>query len=325
MRLADLLLPIPTSGSAQPIGCLLSSMQHARSSRLLCWNFFWAASAWPGGALAIEFAAIVLLLLSPKGDLAYGAAIAFTIGAVGSVVCAALIKFAVLPGLETFPALSLALGFYFIPIGFGLAQSRKPEMAAVFTAMTITFVPLLAPTNQMDYDTVQYYNVALALFAGVGVATVAFRLLPLPSPEFRTRCLLASALRDLRRLAIAPLPPQSEEWDGRMNGQLAALPDQAEPLQRSRLIAALSVGNAIIESTHGSHLGAAAELDAALAAFALGKSAIAIAQLRQLDYRIAGSDTAQETAMALRARGRLMVVSEGLAEHRSYFDAGESV
>jgi Fusaric acid resistance protein family len=178
----------------------------------------------------------------------------------------------------------------------------------------------------MDYDTVQYYNVALALFAGVGVATVAFRLLPLPSPEFRTRCLLASALRDLRRLAIAPLPPPSEEWDGRMNGQLAALPDQAEPSQRSRLIAALSVGNAIIELRHmAPHLGAAAELDAALAAFARGKSAIAIAQLRQLDYRLAGSDTAQETAMALRARGRLMVISEGLAEHRSYFDAGESV
>ena len=67
-------------------------------------ELFWVASAWPGGAAAIEFAAIVLLLLSPKGDLAYGAAIAFTIGAVGSVVCVALIKFAVpFPGPRSLP------------------------------------------------------------------------------------------------------------------------------------------------------------------------------------------------------------------------------
>jgi uncharacterized membrane protein YccC len=287
---------------------------------------FWVASAWPGGAVAIEFAAIVLLLLSPNGDLAYGAAIAFTLGSVGSVVCVALIKFAVLPGLETFPALSLALGLYLIPIGFALAQSRKPATVAVFTGMTITFVPLLAPTNQMNYDTVQYYNLVLALFAGTGLGTVAFRLLPLPSQEFRARRLLAFALRDLRRLALAPLVPTSEDWEGQMYGRLAALPDQAEPLQRSRLLAALSVGNAIIHLRHiAPHLGATAELDAALAAFARGKSAITIAQLGQLDHRLAGSDTGQQTAMALRARGRLLVISEALAEHRSYFDTGESV
>jgi hypothetical protein len=247
-------------------------------------ELFWVASAWPGGAVAIEFAAIVLLLLSPNGDLAYDAAIAFTLGSVGSVVCVALIKFAVLPGLETFPALSLALGLYLIPIGFALAQSRKPATVA------------------------------------------AFRLLPLPSQEFRARRLLAFALRDLRRLALAPLVPTSEDWEGQMYGRLAALPDQAEPLQRSRLLAALSVGNAIIHLRHiAPHLGATAELDAALAAFARGKSAITIAQLGQLDHRLAGSDTGQQTAMALRARGRLLVISDALAEHTSYFDAGESV
>jgi hypothetical protein len=34
---------------------------------------------------------------------------------------------------------------------------------------------------------------------------------------------------------------------------------------------------------------------------------------------------AQETAIALRARGRLLVISDALAEHTSYFDAGEPV
>jgi len=39
-----------------------------------------------------------------------------------------------------------------------LAQARQPWQAGMFTAMTMTFMPLLAPTNQMVYDTVQFYN-----------------------------------------------------------------------------------------------------------------------------------------------------------------------
>jgi hypothetical protein len=49
----------------------------------------------------------------------------------------------------------------------------------------------------------------------------------------------------------------------------------------------------------------------------------AIARLHQLDQRVASNaDAAPETALALRARGRILVISEALAEHTSYFDAG---
>ena len=105
---------------------------------------------------------------------------------------------------------------------------------------------------------------------------------------------------------------------------LTALPDQAEPLQRAQLLAALSVGAEIIQLRQmAPSLRAAAELDAAFEAVALGNSAIAIAQLRQLDRRLASSPgSSQETLTALRARGRILVISEALAEHSSYFDAG---
>jgi uncharacterized membrane protein YccC len=68
-------------------------------------ELFWVATAWPNGASAIVFAAILVLLLSPKGDLAFGGSIAFVIGTGTAVICAALIKFAVLPGLDTFSSL----------------------------------------------------------------------------------------------------------------------------------------------------------------------------------------------------------------------------
>ena len=247
-------------------------------------ELIWVATAWPDGAFAIVIAAIVLLLLSPRGDLAPAGALAVTIGVTGSIICAATIKFAVLPALETFPAFCLALGLCLIPVGFGVARWRAPAAIAVLTAMASTFMPLISPTNQMTYDTAQFYNIAVAVFVGCGVAALSFRLLPPLSPALRTHRLLSLTLRDLRRLATAPEPPRSDDWDGRALARLTALPDQAEPLQRAQLLAALSVGAEIVQLRRmAPSLGAAAELDAAFEAVALGNSAIAIAQLRQLD------------------------------------------
>ena len=287
-------------------------------------ELFWVATAWPNGASAIVFVAIVVLLLSPKGDLAYGGSIAFALGTTGGVVFAATIKFAVLPALQTFPAFCLAIGLFLVPIGVVLAQSRKPAMIGIFTAMAFNFIPLLSPTNQMSYDTAEFYNSALAIVVGCGGAPLAFRLFPPLSPARRTRRLLALTSRDLRRLATASVLPISEDWESRIYGRLTALPDQAEPLQRSQLLAALSMGTATIHLRHVSpHLGAAVELDATLEAFAQGNSAMVIAQLRKLEDRLASTDpSGLEAAIALRARGRILIIAEALAEHGAYFDPG---
>jgi uncharacterized membrane protein YccC len=289
-------------------------------------ELLWVVTAWPNGASAIIFVAIVVLLLSPRGDLAYLGAIAFTLGSAGSIFFAAIIKFAVLPGLETFPAFCVAIGLFLIPVGFVMAQTqnRQPAVWAVFTAMGMNFNPVLAPTNPITYDTQQFYNTALAVFVGCAVAALLFRLLPPIPPALRTRRLLALALRDLRRLAVASRRPSSEDWEGRMYARLAALPDQAEPMQRARLLAARSVGSEIIQLRRASpRLGVISELDTALEAFVQADSAVAIARLHQLDQRIASNPEATpEPAIALRARGRILVISEALAEHASYFDAG---
>jgi uncharacterized membrane protein YccC len=287
-------------------------------------ELFWVVTGWPNGASAIVFVAIVVLLLSPKGDLAYGGSIAFALGTTGGVVCAAIIKFALLPALQTFPAFCFAIGLFLVPMGFVLAQSRKPAMIAIITAMAFNFMPLLSPTNQMSYDTAQFYNSALAIVVGCGAAPLAFRLFPPLSPERRMRRLLTFTSRDLRRLATVPVLPISEDWESRTHGRLTALPDQSEPLHRSQLLAALSIGTAIIHLRHISpHLGTAAELDAALKAFAQGNSAMVIARLRKLEHRLASTPASgPKAAIALRARGRVLAISEALTEHAAYFDAG---
>jgi uncharacterized membrane protein YccC len=287
-------------------------------------ELFWVATAWPNGASAIVFVAVLVLLLSPKGDLAYGGSLAFALGIGGAVICAAAIKFAMLPALQTFPAFCAALGLFFIPAGFAMAVSRQPIVTAVLTAMAFNLIPLLAPTNEMNYDTTQYYNSALAIVVGCGVAPLAFWLLPPLSPALRARRLLALTSRDLRGLAMAPVLPTPDHWESPIYSRLTALPDQATPLQRAQLLAALSVGTEIIGLRQmATHLGTTAELDAALNDIALGHSTKAIEKLRQFDDRLASTlETGPEAAMALRGRGRVLIISEALAEHGAYFDAG---
>ena len=287
-------------------------------------ELFWIVTAWPNGVSAIVFSAVALLLLSPKGDQAYAGAMAFALGVAGAVPAAAIIKFAVLPGLQTFPAFCVALGLCLVPVGFVLAQSRQPLVLAVVTAMGFNFMPLLAPTNQMSYDTAAFYNSALAIVVGCVIAPLSFRLLPPLSPSLRARRLLALTLRDLRRLAIGPLSRRPEAWQGRLYGRLEALPDQAEPLQRAHLLAALSVGDDIMQlRTISPPLDLGPELGAALAALAQGDSAVATKWLARLEHRLASPPGAEPDAvLALRARARILALSEALAGHADYFETG---
>ncbi|MGA2257869.1 MAG: FUSC family protein [Thermoguttaceae bacterium] len=282
---------------------------------------FWVVTEWPNGATAVIWTAIGVILFAPRADEAYATAMGTTVGAAVAAIFAAIIEFALLPGLETFEAFSMVIGLYLVPAGALMAQ---PWQRAVFASMVGRFIPLLAPENQMSYDTVQFYNGALAIVGGVGAAAFSFRLLPPLSPAFRTRRLLALTLRDLRRLATGHVRWTAEDWESHIYGRLAALPDVAEPLLRMRLLAALSVGTEIIQLRHfASSFGLGSDLDATLEALARGNSEITTTGLAQLDDHLASLPANwPETSVALRARGSILAISQTLTQHASYFDAG---
>jgi uncharacterized membrane protein YccC len=195
-------------------------------------------------------------------------------------------------------------------------------VSAIFTAATMNFIPLLAPANQMSYDPVQFYNAALAIAGGLAAATLSFRLMPPLSPGFRARRLLALTLRDLRRLAARAVLRTPRDWQNHMLARLLAMPDQATPLQRAQLMAALSVGSEVIrlrriDARHA--LGP--DLHAAFKALSQGQSATAIARLALLDDRLASVPrVATEPPVALRTRSRILGISELLTQHADYFD-----
>jgi hypothetical protein len=126
---------------------------------------FWIVTAWPNSATVITFAAIDVTLLAPRADQAYLAAMAFAIGCVIDAVCAAIIEFAVFPALraEDFATFAIGIGLFLVPVGVLVAWSRQPLM---FAEMAANFLPILAPANRMSYDTVQFYNAALAIVGG---------------------------------------------------------------------------------------------------------------------------------------------------------------
>ena len=281
-------------------------------------ELFWIVTEWPNGALAITFAAIAVILFAPRADQAYAAVKGFMIGTTLTAVFAAVIAFAVLPNRETFPAFSLAIGLVLVPAGAGVAQ---PWQTVMFMAMAFNFVPLLAPANQQSYDTQQFYNSASALVIGVSVGACSFRLIPPLSPAFRTRRLLALTLRDLRRLARSRIWQTPEDWEGRIYGRLSAVPDAAGPLPGAQMLAALSVGTAIIQLRRIARaMDLKSDLDAALKALRRGDIALTKARLDRLD----GALAARLGSAALRARGSILAMKEVLTQHAAYFEAGDS-
>jgi uncharacterized membrane protein YccC len=285
-------------------------------------ELFWIVTAWPNGAFAITFTAIVVTLLAPRADQAYAVALGFSVGVAIGTAGAAIIAFAALPTVETFLGFCIMIGLFLVPAGAGVAQ---PWQTAAFIGMTYNFIPLLAPANQMTYDTVQFYNSALSIGLGSVAGAMSFRLIPPLSPAFRTRRLLALTLRDLRRLATDPARWTREDWEERMHTRIAALPDAAEPLQRAQIMTALSVGIEIINLRRiAPQLGLDAELDAALASLAQGHSAAATARFAALDRRLAAlAESGSQAFLALRTRAMALLVSDALVQHGAYFDAGE--
>jgi uncharacterized membrane protein YccC len=280
----------------------------------------WVVTGWPSGATAIIWVAIPVILFAPRADEAYASVVDFAIGTGLGAACAAIINFAVLPGLSGFAAFSAALGLILVPGGALMCQ---PWRTALFTAMVVNIVPLLAPENQMNYDPQQFYNASSALIAGILSGALAFRVLPPLSPALRTRRLLALTLRDLRRLTMGRSPRKAGDWEGLVYSRLSMLPEQAEPLQRARLLAALSVGTEIMLLRRAARMfDPRLELDAALDTIASGDSAAAVARLASVDRRLAAlSGTRPGPRIRLRIRESLLALSEALTRHAAWFDA----
>jgi uncharacterized membrane protein YccC len=277
-------------------------------------QLFWIWTEWPSGSLAITFAAITVILLSPRSDESYAAAVKFTTGTAIAAVGAAIALFAGLPNVDGFIGFAIVLGLFLIPAGAMMAQ---PWNTALFVPIAANFVPILGPANRMSYNTIQFYNTALAIVIGCAVGALSFRLIPPLSPQLRAQRLLGLSLHDLRRLATDP-DRCKRSWEGRLYSRIAALPGDAEPLHRAVLVTALAVGQNIVslQRTAG-QLGFAGELDAALKYFSSGDNTAMVTELEAADRRLAA--LVDNGAAVMRARGQILAIRDALSDHPGFF------
>jgi len=283
-------------------------------------SLFWIASAWPNGALAITFCAIIVVLLPLQGDLAYAASMTFLKGCVLGAGVAAVLVFAILPRATTFPTLCLALGLALVPMGFLLARAKNPLF---FFAASVNFLPMLSINNTISFDGSQFWNTASAILVGIAVGAVAMLILPPLSPAIRTNRLLALTLADLRRLAKrAPSRRREDDWESRIVARFLAMPEQAEPVERAMLVAAMAVGNHIVRIRRvAPRFVPGVAVDTALQALAEGRSGEAAERLKDIDRQLAALPRTRPGSRAvLGLRAGLLVICGQLAWYPSYYD-----
>jgi uncharacterized membrane protein YccC len=276
----------------------------------------WVVTNWSGGQGMIVFAAIGTILFALQADEAYSTAIGFAAGT--AIVCgiAGIVNFLVLPNLQNFLGLSLALGTVLVPIGVFVAGTwQKP----VFSGMVTAFLPLLSPANPPVYDLQQFLNSALAINSGIIAAALFLLLIPPILPARRTQRLLALTLRDLRRLAVRQRWPDQQAWRGLVSSKLAAMPKQEGLEEGARLLAALSVGEAVIYlRDERSALPGQPALDRALACLAapdLDGTRRELDLFSAQQQEVAMSETPDE----MRAQTAALAISRALERHAYYF------
>jgi len=281
----------------------------------------WVVTSWSDGALCMTWGAITVILFGPRGDNAYASALSFLAGTCLAAALAAIANFAVLPQVHSFMGLAVVLSCYLIPVG---ALSARFSQSALLMAMAANFVPLVAPVNLASYDTIQFYNSALALCAGCAIGVLSFQLLPPLTPAARTQRLLRSTLRDLRKMAEGPLPLRPDAWRGLIDARLADLPDSAQPLQRARIVAALSAGTEMIRLGRLiRRLSLSSSLSPALRELAQGHSVPASVVLARLEMTLSAKPVTRcIRRLTSHARGSALALTEVLTQHSTYFDAG---
>jgi uncharacterized membrane protein YccC len=276
----------------------------------------WIETNWSGGQTMIIFTAIGVTLFTARLEGAYAAAAGFGIGTVFAAALAGILGFMILPSLQSFPGLSLALAAVFVPFG---ALSAGAWQKSFFTAIVVNFMPLLAPTNPPTYDLSGFLNSAFGIIAGTVAAAVSLRFIPPLSSVQRRQRLLALTLRDLQRLAVRPRWPDKSAWINLASQRLAAMPQQATFDDAARLLAALSIGEAVIYLRDArSGLPGRDALDRSFRRLAVADWGGARREFMQ--FGASQTEVAASEALAgMRARAAASAIAEALDRHAQYF------
>jgi uncharacterized membrane protein YccC len=195
----------------------LSALTAALAISICC--AFWIATAWPQGAVATGFVAVICSLFAALDDPTPTMS-TLTTGIVASIPIAALYQFAILPAIDGYVALVVCLAPPLLLFG---AVMAIPQYTALGLAPILGFTVLLAFQPQYTADMASFLNSAIAVVIGslVGIATT--RLTRVMGAQASARRLLRSGWQDLADLADSTLIATRTDWSSRMLDRVGLL------------------------------------------------------------------------------------------------------
>lgn len=149
----------------------LSGVSASLTIGLIC--AFWIATAWPEGAVAAEMAAVACSFFAVR-DNPVPAIIGFLGWTALAVVIDAVLLFAVLPQVNGFEMLALALAPPFLLFG---VLTARPATAAAGMALAANGATLLSLQETYNADFATFANAAVATVLGMAVAAVLTHVL----------------------------------------------------------------------------------------------------------------------------------------------------
>ena len=196
----------------------------------------WIVTAWPEGAVAAMIAAVVCCFFATLDD-PVPAQRGFLIWTLVSVPLIAVYLFAILPAIDGFVMLCLALAPSLLAMGAAMAV---PSWYGRMMPMLISFAGGLALTNMYSVDAAGFFNGNIAQVVGIVAAMTMTRLVRSIGAGTAIRRLRHAGWRDLA--ALAERPALLPVWRSRMLdrvGLLAGRVGEVEDEDRDDAVAAL--------------------------------------------------------------------------------------
>ncbi len=174
---------------------LLSAFAAMVAIGLVCG--FWIATAWPDGASAALFAAVLCSFFAAQDD-PVPAILSFSYCTAIAIIIVAVYLFAILPMVNSFEMLVLALAPTFLILGVLIA---RPATFIVGLATAANASALLALTDTYHAAFADYVNTALASLSGMAAAATVTAIMRSVGAAWSTRRLQRAGWRDIARAA----------------------------------------------------------------------------------------------------------------------------
>lgn len=200
---------------------------------------FWIFSAWSNGPVAVMFAGIMCAIMGGQDNPVSASAMFLKMSLLG-VVIAAFYLFIVLPPLDTFAALVIAVAPFYLACGLLISLP-----AGSSRAMPLIFIggALLGLSNAMDYNFTDFMNGAFSYVIGIGIGAAGLGLLRPLGADWAVQRLIRGMLRELADAAAAAAIPSRAVFESRMFDRVNALflrLDTMDAQQRATLQAGLA-------------------------------------------------------------------------------------